>query len=1316
MVSSNLQELGLANLAVLFNNLFVDTLMDLCVKLLPNQGETFSDPESYRRLVGKLNYLTVTQPNISFAVSEDSDGRGRVQHLKPLDTKNRGHKESNAKSRAIVSQRGVGRNLTGRLSEVQSQPGSSNKETRTGSVNSKRLMKKLQLNSSVFEKANGFSGGIWIDDGPSFLCTVVYGSPREDERHVMWDDVKQLSLNVNLPWILAGDFNDIKCMGEKKGGSQPDSNKCDRFAGFLNDCHVDDLISSGFEFTWHHSDHSPLLVKFSNRPNLWQDRPFRFIASWLDHPNFNDLMQDKWNKNVDFNQMLNRFVPILKKWNKEVYGNIGRRENSLVNDIASVQLKRSVADSPNLHELEISLQISLDHVLEEEELLWFQKSRHNWIMDGDKNTKFYHLRTVIRRSSNKISRLRCETNQWIENVNELKDHVCSFYKTLFTEDIEERRWLASANHWTSLSNALKDDLIKVTSMAEVTKLLNGMNAFKASGLDGFPAIFFQKQWNLVKDQVYNAVIDMWSNPDRVEEFNNTLLVLIPKVKRPDCISQFRPISLFPVLYKILSRVIVHRLKPVMDKLISPSQVSFVPGRQIQDNIVIVQELIHSMHKMKVCSNLQDQCLWNGGKTEDFRPSRGIRQGDPLSPYLFVIALEKLTHIINTVVLGGLWNPFRVGNGGPRLSHISFADDLMLFMEATEEQIDVLLHCLHLFEEVSGQRLSVDNTSVYFSRNASEDVISRITQKSGFKRVRNMGRYLGSMMQHGRASKELYAGIIENVRDKMNAWNQQSLSQAGRITLSQSVVVSMPYFQMQSCKIPLSVCNEIEKLQRSFIWGDKEGRKANHLINWSTITSPKEVGGLGLKRLEFMNDAMLAKRVWSFSNKPDHLWVQVLKSKYESRSSRAAGFVACNGDSSLWKNMCRIWRMMEGRLRWEVGDGRIVSFWHDNWLTLAQPLRELVTSPNLDVNDVMCVADMVNSNGDWNYDSLGLWFPRDVIDIFRGTLTPGVNDGPDSKYWDLDGENTITVRAIYKALVGQELISGLADGRWQWVWDWNGPQRIKLFMWKVCHKKLLTRSRTALWGTGTESCPICREESETLLHAIRDCHEAKSVWSHFVPSDKFANFFFGDVDHWLSVNMDMDKHGITNGWRNLFFVICWKNWKWRNELVHGSAFPCLNVRKRIICSSARDINNALASAQERLPVKFSMKMDITWQYPTDGSVIINIDGAVRGNPGLAACGGLIRNSQGRWLGGFAYKLGICSSFKAELWGVLRGLELAWNEGFRNIIIESDSSSVITVLTKSGVAVRECHLIARIQTWINRSWSVTLMHTYREGNVC
>ncbi|XP_061369204.1 uncharacterized protein LOC133312078 [Gastrolobium bilobum] len=369
-------------------------------------------------------------------------------------------------------------------------------ETRTGSVNSRRLLKKLKFDSSIFEEANGFFGGIWIlmdgkrvkvqllsqskqfihmavtkEDGHSFICTAVYGSPREEERSI----------------------------GEKKGGSQPDINKCDRFSQFLNDRRVDDLSCSGPLFIWqgpkwnhlqkvykkldrvvgnlfwrthfedakvrvlprHHSDHNLILVKTSKSSDQWQDRPFRFIASWLDHPTFNDLMLEKWDKNEEFTLMQNGFVQHLRNWNKEVYGNIGKRKNNLLRDISSVQLQRSYEDCQSLQDLEMNLQNNLDLVLEEEEMLWFQKSRHHWIVDGDKNTRFYHLKTVIRRSTNKIVRLKNENNQWIENSVELREHVCNYYKKLFKEEVDERRWLSSTNNWFTLSQEVKEDMIKL---------------------------------------------------------------------------------------------------------------------------------------------------------------------------------------------------------------------------------------------------------------------------------------------------------------------------------------------------------------------------------------------------------------------------------------------------------------------------------------------------------------------------------------------------------------------------------------------------------------------------------------------------------------------------------------------------------------------------------------------------------------------------------------------------------------------------------------------------------------------------------------
>ncbi|XP_061369203.1 uncharacterized protein LOC133312077 [Gastrolobium bilobum] len=337
----------------------------------------------------------------------------------------------------------------------------------------------------------------------------------------------------------------------------------------------------------------------------------------------------------------------------------------------------------------------------------------------------------------------------------------------------------------------------------------------------------------------------------------------------------------------------------------------------------------------------------------------------------------------------------------------------------------------------------------------------------------------------------------------------------------------------------------------------------------------------------MNDAFIAKRVWSFFNKADQLWVHVLKVKYESRIRRDGCFVDCNGDSALWRNMCRIWREMEGRLRWEVGNGKDILFWYDNWLNLDHTLQDLANNTISIPNGDLRVADVVKPDEEWDFESLSIWFPKNVIDIFRGTLPPLGDDGPNIKKWELDGDNLVSVKAIYKVLAGQELSVDLFCDRWTWMW--------------------------------------------------------------------------------------------------------------RNDHVHGNVLPLVTVRESTICNLVRDIKDA--------------------SFPGDGVVKINTDGVARGNPGLAAYGGLIRNSQGRWLGGFAYKLGLlCSSFKAELWGVLRGLELAWNEGNRNIIIESDSSSVITVLTRSGEAVRECHLIARFRTWINKSWSMTFMHTYREENIC
>lgn len=208
------------------------------------------------------------------------------------------------------------------------------------------------------------------------------------------------------------------------------------------------------------------------------------------------------------------------------------------------------------------------------------------------------------------------------------------------------------------------------------------------------------------------------------------------------------------MFKIATKMIVNRIKPVLSTLVSPPQAGFIPGRQIIDNVVIVQELLHTMsahngssHWMMikidlakaydlVCwSFLKDtlqrahfpshliaiimkcqtegsmELLWNGGRAGSFKPSRRVRQGDPLSSYLFVLCMECLSHIIQDAIDDGSWSPIVLG--GVSLSHLFFADDLILFAEASVSQALVIKNCLDHFCNLSGEKVNFSKSSMVF---------------------------------------------------------------------------------------------------------------------------------------------------------------------------------------------------------------------------------------------------------------------------------------------------------------------------------------------------------------------------------------------------------------------------------------------------------------------------------------------------------------------------------------------------------------------------------------------------------------------------
>ncbi len=346
--------------------------------------------------------------------------------------------------------------------------------------------------------------------------------------------------------------------------------------------------------------------------------------------------------------------------------------------------------------------------------------------------------------------------------------------------------------------------------------------------------------------------------------NYTDIVLIPKVPNPTSTSQFRPISLCNFLYKVISKVLTNRLKPILSDLITPFQSAFVSGRLIQDNILVAHEAFHHLRIKKrgqkeECAvkldmnKAYDRVDWgflfevlkklgfcvqwinwiracvttvtyrvviNGKKTEPFRPTRGIRQGDPLSPYLFILVADVLSRQVCRAVERKSLEGIRIKKGCPTLHHLFFADDLLFFLKATHTNARVLREVIHNFCNASGQGVNCEKSNIFFSANTSEESKRAVEDVFGIRTVDNPGKYLGLPTLLGRSKKEALAFLRDKVVNRLQGWKCQLLNNAGKEVLLKAVVTAIPTYTMSLFLLPKTWCRERNSLMANFWWGNK----------------------------------------------------------------------------------------------------------------------------------------------------------------------------------------------------------------------------------------------------------------------------------------------------------------------------------------------------------------------------------------------------------------------------------------------------------------------------------------------------------------
>ncbi|KAM6544160.1 hypothetical protein CsatB_008607 [Cannabis sativa] len=1166
---------------------------------------------------------------------------------------------------------------------------------------------------------NHIDANIHLQNSLPWRFTGIYGEPKRDLRFKTWTLLRSLKNDSTLPWCIMGDLNNLGSQLEKKGGRAYPDSLINGFVGALSDCNLVDLPIVGYPFTWEKGRNSGEWIEERLDKTLvspdWLAMFARPVLYNLEFSTSDHCPIQGWvgSGHTSIQRKIQECGEVLERWGRDITGSFKSRIAQCKNRIKSTKWGRDSA-SIQVHQ---EAKAQLSEVLAQREIFWKQRSKQFWLNSGDKNSKYFHSVASSRRRNNTISQLQDNTGTWVNWESGLESVITGYFCELFqSSHINTGTVLDGVR--PSVSRDQNNELLLPISEDEVRSALFQMHPDKSPGPDGMTPAFYQKHWSIVGPDVVQFVREFFDSGKFPNLINDTHIVLIPKKKNPTQMGDMRPISLCNVLYKIASKVIANRMKSVLDYAISETQSAFVSGRLISDNVMVAFEVMHYLKRktkgrkgymaLKLdMSKAYDRVEWSfleavlrvmgfserwiglmmgcvnsvcyhvvhgGVKLGPIIPTRGIRQGCPLSPYLFIVCAEGLSSLIKHYEASRLLTGCKVARSAPTISHLLFADDSYVYCQATEEEASRVLSLLHVFEVASGQKVNLHKSSAFFSSNTMMTTRSRICDLMHIQEAGVDSMYLGLPSIVGRNKNAVLGFLKERMKSRINSWEGKFLSRAGKEVLIKSVVQSLPSYAMNVFLFPIGTCKELERLMASFWWKSNNSNGNGSGISWMSwdrMTKHKVEGGMGFRNLRDFNLAMLGKQGWRLLFRHDSLASKVFKAILSKCIYAAKDTVKLG-------------------LRKRIGAGLTVQITSDPWLPTLDKCYPSPTVPGLENFTVNCLFQIGQQR--WDSDVVcDLFTPTEAAIILGIPISQA--GGEDSWYWLAESNGFYSVRSAYKLLQAQKQQADAPQTSqfWKRLWELKVPPKTKDLVWRASSNCLATKANLCIKKVLVDNlCPMCGVFAETEVHLLVSCPFAWACW-------EFSGTSTADRDSSSLLSwMEASANSANKEELGKIVVLCWAIWSARNDLIWHQRVR--TVRDVVVFANS-SLNQFLkAQGRENIPSLSPLKAgdgSERWIKPVSG-IKLNVDAATFDRHSKHGYGCVVRNSQGALISVFAgcYN-GKVTAELAEIMGIKEALSWLKRSSNTQAVIESDSLVCVEAIRSAeiiasgfGFIVDEC----------------------------